>query len=447
MVLQLYVWGPAFGLPSIDAECLATIAYLAQTTSPAEYQLIQSSPSAVPTQHLPALYNTSTGTWTSGYSPITRHLASHPPPTFHDPSPLGSPTLTTTTTTTTATTTRTRKTTTTAAAAATTTTRAHADSTAYTAFLTSHAAPLVSLSLYVSSANYGGATRPAYSRVLPFPLPWTEPPAVRAAHARRAEHLGLSSLDTDADAAAERAEAREEARAAREGWVTVPASLKTPATKGGAAGGLLGLAPEQKARIRLESVAAEVLDVLGEVDWDGQTCVLKCLGFAYLALMAVPEVPRPWLREVMERRYGGLREFVEGFRREVFGSGVKELPWVEEKEEGGQSASVVKVGARFARGVLAEVPWLGEQWCGWWAARKKRQERKRRGLKTGSSGDLLLFSGIGMTLMAVGAGVFFYRGLPPFGAAVQLWRKPVVTLSSLGAAGAMFSGAFYGMDV
>ena len=23
----LYIWGPAFGLPSIDAECIATVAY------------------------------------------------------------------------------------------------------------------------------------------------------------------------------------------------------------------------------------------------------------------------------------------------------------------------------------------------------------------------------------------------------------------------------------
>lgn len=50
MAVQLYVWGPAFGLPSIDAECLAAIAYLAQTLGAADYQLIQSSPSAVPTR-------------------------------------------------------------------------------------------------------------------------------------------------------------------------------------------------------------------------------------------------------------------------------------------------------------------------------------------------------------------------------------------------------------
>lgn len=29
MALELHVWGPAFGLPSIDAECLAVISYFA----------------------------------------------------------------------------------------------------------------------------------------------------------------------------------------------------------------------------------------------------------------------------------------------------------------------------------------------------------------------------------------------------------------------------------
>lgn len=27
MVLELHVWGPAFGLPSIDSECIAAVAY------------------------------------------------------------------------------------------------------------------------------------------------------------------------------------------------------------------------------------------------------------------------------------------------------------------------------------------------------------------------------------------------------------------------------------
>lgn len=52
MTLELHVWGPAFGLPSIDAECLATVTYFAQTLSAADYLLVQSSPSAVPPRKL-----------------------------------------------------------------------------------------------------------------------------------------------------------------------------------------------------------------------------------------------------------------------------------------------------------------------------------------------------------------------------------------------------------
>ena len=31
MVLELHIWGPAFGLPSLDPQCLAAIAYFALT--------------------------------------------------------------------------------------------------------------------------------------------------------------------------------------------------------------------------------------------------------------------------------------------------------------------------------------------------------------------------------------------------------------------------------
>lgn len=378
-------------------------------------------------EHLPALYDPSTRTWTSGYGPITRHLASH----AARASTTSSLTKTTTTTPT------------------TTTKQQQADGTAYAAFLSARAAPLLALSLYASPANYAGATRPALGRPLPFPLPWTEPPALRAAHARRAAPLGRAAgLRVDTDVAVAGGEEEEEQGMEKEmaarGWVALPAALGNNQKKKGVAA---MLAPEQKARIRLEALAADVLDVLAEVDWERQAVGLRCLGFAYLALMAVPDLPRPWLREVVERRYGALLGFVERFRGEVFGgAGVDAdadaLPWA---EEDGQSRSAVAVGVRFARGVLAEVPWLGEQWCRWWAARKRRQERKRRGLETGPSGDLLLFSGIGAALMAVGASIFFYRGLPPFGAPVQIWRKPMVTLSSFGAAGAVLSGALYGL--
>lgn len=54
MVLELHTWGPAFGLPSIDPQCLATIAYfslaLSSSSSKEEWVLIpDSDPKIVPT--------------------------------------------------------------------------------------------------------------------------------------------------------------------------------------------------------------------------------------------------------------------------------------------------------------------------------------------------------------------------------------------------------------
>ncbi len=199
--------------------------------------------------------------------------------------------------------------------------------------------------------------------------------------------------------------------------------------------GVVGmLSPEQKGRIRLEGLAREVLDVLGEVEWEGQGLEVRCLAWGYLALMVVPEVPRPWLREVVVGGYPRLAEFVGGFKREVFAEG-RVLPWAEKGD------SAVDVGARFARAVACEVPLVGELWARWWAGRKKREVSGR----SGTGGGLRLLLGAGLGLAAVGAGAFFYRGLPPFGAALQVWRRPAATLSSLGAAGAIFSGAFYGV--
>ena len=46
---ELHTWGPAFGLPSIDAECLAAIAYLHHAIPSSEWTLIPSSdPSFTP---------------------------------------------------------------------------------------------------------------------------------------------------------------------------------------------------------------------------------------------------------------------------------------------------------------------------------------------------------------------------------------------------------------
>ncbi|KAK3329096.1 Tom37 C-terminal domain-containing protein [Apodospora peruviana] len=417
MVLEVHVWGPAFGLASIDAECLATVAYLKQTTTPTsnlpqaankyDYRLIQSSPSAVPTNRLPALHDPSNNTWISGYSSIISHLKSTalPSPTekYHEHSA-----------------------------------RKQADSTAYIAFLSAHAAPLVALSLYVSSANWAATTRPAYSAILPFPLPWVEPPAIRAAMSERAAHLGLSSLDTDAEA--EKIEAAETASAAA-GWVQVPASIKQKTRQKTIKE---SMTPEQKSRIVLEGVTTDVLDVLAAVDWDEQTVELRCLAFAYLALMLVPPVPRSFLSEVIGRKeFWGLCEFVDVVRSSM---GQPSLLYWEtpstrarlisegKKTESPSSNTAVALTARFAHGLVHDIPLIGQEWRRWWAQRRVRQQQQ-------SKAHIALATVGGVVFVAANVGLFYlYKGLLPFGAPVQSWRAPVTLgLSGFGAAGALFS--------
>ncbi|EGZ76964.1 hypothetical protein NEUTE2DRAFT_77891 [Neurospora tetrasperma FGSC 2509] len=437
MTLELHVWGPAFGLPSIDAECLATVTYFAQTLSAADYLLVQSSPSAVPSHHLPALYNPSTVTWISGFDPIVTYLSTLQPPSYHHPDVTTLPS------------------------------RVYADSQAYKALLTSSAAPLLALSLYVSSANYSETTRPAYSAILPFPLPWTEPLAVRAAMAARAAHLGMSSLDTDAEM--ERLEKEEREREAA-GWVQIPKALRKAV--GGQNSGVKGqLSPEMKRRIKLEGLAAEVFDVLGEVDLleeeDGEeeeeeakeggarikvTLETKCLAFAYLALMLLPEVPRPWLKEVLQKKYAGLCKFVLEYRRKTFPESGKVLPWADRESDPAVSAcdSALSIVGRFVRAVVDDIPMLGREWSRWWALRQRRVAEEnstetqlviRRSV--GESERRLLLAGAGLTLLAInvaGLGIYWYRYRGLLGAPLQTWHRPLVGLGSFGAAGAMFAG-------
>ncbi|KAK4208829.1 Tom37 C-terminal domain-containing protein [Rhypophila decipiens] len=443
-MLELYVWGPAFGLPSIDAECLGTIAYFTETLDETEYQLIQSSPSAVPTHHLPALHDPARNTWTSGFSAITAHIQSRNAQQQYRYSK-----------------------------------KVQADSTAYKAFLTDQATPLISLSLYVSSANWAATTRPAYSKILPFPLPWTEPTAIRAAMSARAADLKLSSLDTDAEA--EKAEA---AAKADPSWVHVPESIKKSMAQRRKNAVREKLTPEERSRIRLEGVTAEVLDVLvgalaskeedekevygkeedsDELPEETTTLEFRCLAFGYLALMLLPEVPRPWLREIMEAKYPGLCDFAREFaggRYGILGTGhstERKLPWAEVKNTKSEGLSTTArqghtlsgVLTRYVQGLVRIIPLVGEEGSRWWTQRRAGAVRTPTTTESQAlvamrkaNKDLVWMTTGGLSLAGITAGLFYlYQGLLPFGAPVQTWRAPVsIGLTGLGAAGAMFAG-------
>lgn len=42
MALELHIWGPAFGLPSIDPECIATVIYCQQVIPEGQLCLVAS---------------------------------------------------------------------------------------------------------------------------------------------------------------------------------------------------------------------------------------------------------------------------------------------------------------------------------------------------------------------------------------------------------------------
>jgi hypothetical protein len=40
MVFELHIWGPAFGLPSIEPECIATVAYCQRVLPKGQWALV-----------------------------------------------------------------------------------------------------------------------------------------------------------------------------------------------------------------------------------------------------------------------------------------------------------------------------------------------------------------------------------------------------------------------
>lgn len=365
---------------------------------------------------LPSLHIPSSGSWIAGFGPIVAYLTSAP-----DIPSLGTRDLD-----------------------AGLSPAARADSTAYATFLAAHAAPLVALSLYVSSENWVTATRPAYSAILSFPLTWTEPPAVRATASRRAAHLGLSELDTDAEPEPP-ATAEERRRKEQQSSILaqIPQSLRM--RRRGVRG---ALAPEQAARIRLEGAAAECLSVLADLKGekrfflsdDGQPTALDCLAFGHLALMLVPELPRPFLRDTMRRRYAGLCSFVEHVRRECFTQkGDDDLPWAT------KPPSVLELGSRFAFAALGSIPGVGEEWHRWTMSRRRAAEDKGQawsveaarelGSSSAAAEWLLTAAGV-LSGVALLGGLAFCRGLLPFGSPVVRYERERKGLRGFGAAGA-----------
>lgn len=280
MVLELHIWGPAFGLPSIDAQCLSTVIYLQQTLDEHDWVVVPTSdPRVSPLGELPALRNGNI--WVAGFSGIVDYLRDTSDGKWDlnkDLSP-----------------------------------QQQADCTALTAFILSRGQPLLDLCLYVSSDNYLNCTRQSLATILSWPSSWTVPHQLRAQAKKRSEHLGLSSLDVDT--------AQEEENKQENAGLTaqIPKSLRKPKQT---VSNLLGK-NHQRNRFRLDAVTEDFLEplsmMLQDKKWlvgENQTSA-DTLAIGYLSLMQTPSLPHGWLGDCL-RKHRKLDTWTTAFTKSTF---------------------------------------------------------------------------------------------------------------------------------
>ncbi|KAJ5574257.1 uncharacterized protein N7459_008684 [Penicillium hispanicum] len=294
MVLQLHVWGPAFSLPSIEAQCLAAIAYCSLVLPKGSWELVASSdPSLAPTGELPALQNGAE--WVSRFRNIVDYLRQYSHGDWDLDSALDD--------------------------------TARADNTAFSSFVESRGQSLVDLSLYVTSQNYYGNTSPAYGALLQWPNQWILPPKLHGAAKMRTEHLGLSSLDLQA---MEEQRQREHTAAVAAGHIPKNFIRRPRET----VSGLLGRTAQQN-HFRLDALTGEFFEPLEAMlsqkayllTREGQDAPssLDCIALGYLSLALVPELAFPWLRDAMRSKAPLLTAYTERLRRRCFGDAPVEV--------------------------------------------------------------------------------------------------------------------------
>ncbi|ETN38780.1 uncharacterized protein HMPREF1541_06818 [Cyphellophora europaea CBS 101466] len=282
MTFELHIWGPAFGLPSIDATCLAVVAYCRECVPTGKWTLIPADPSRNPLGQLPALRDGNT--WVAGFNDIVDYLEASSGGASHLDKNLSS--------------------------------AESADCAAYASFIQSRGQPLLDLSLYVSTENYTTCTKPALGALLHWPDSWFVPHRLREKARKTSEHLGLSGLDVDSA----QDEKQEEGLAAQ-----IPRSLRKPKTT---VSSLLGH-ESRKSKFRLEAVTSDFLEPLNELLGEGPWLVsdnpssVDCLAIGYLALMQNSgDGAQPWLRDALAKKFPGLAEWTQKTRREWFGETV-----------------------------------------------------------------------------------------------------------------------------
>ncbi|KAI2638577.1 Tom37 C-terminal domain-containing protein [Xylaria nigripes] len=373
MAFELHVWGPAFGLDSIDAECLAAIAAFRHIFASDEWSLVASNDIFLSPDHtLPALFHG--GIWTSGYMNIISYLRQTISP---DAKTLADDAFTA---------------------------QQQADSLAFSSYLTTRGSGLIALSLYASPNAWMQLTRPAYSALLPFPLTWTIPSSLHTAAIEMAENIGMGGIATETEP--DEASYANTAETTSTGFLRLRQQL-----------GPMGvMQPEQKAAIRFEQIAAEFFTTFDGmrgptryIFGTASPSSLDFLTYGYLALMRV-QTPYPILARVLTKSRPSVQllQTVETEYRDYV------LPRREP-----QPRDLSRTMSIFADGAMENIAGFGDSWKRWRHGGIKHQEESVQD----SAQVLITVGGAIAGLAAAGAAVFF-KGLPQFGAATHRFEAP-----------------------
>jgi sorting and assembly machinery component 37 len=309
-MMQLYVLGPAFNLPSISAECNAAVALIQLLFPDSNWQVV---PTHEESERLPFLISDE-GKKVYGFDNMTHHLKTT--------TPLNE--------------------------------REIADSAAIAAFL-AKGQILLDISLYVSFDNYC-ATRSAFTKVLPWHANYIIPPRLRAAARQRTKHLGISSIDVDnvhedmsnrppgfdgvgkePGAEAFAAETQKRASLLLPRKETVTSLLRKP---------------EHASMIKLHALADNFFGPLSECLGDkqyltgDQPTAIDCFAFGYLALMLYPELPQDWLSKTMKKKYPLLAEYTQRLFTQLV-----DLPWAQPSR-----SSITDIIGTSLKALVSQIP-------------------------------------------------------------------------------------------
>ncbi|KAI9695216.1 MAG: hypothetical protein M1820_008788 [Bogoriella megaspora] len=302
MHLELHVWGPAFGLPSIDSQCIAAVAYLKLVLSQDGWTLVANhDPSISPTNSFPALRDGSQ--CIAGFHQIVKHLSSNytTPQIQNLDEEL--------------------------------TAQQRADVVSLSTFIESTAQPLLDLSLYASYENYRATTRPAWSAILPWHANYILPQTIHADAKERVAQIGLSTLDFNSSPSDEAPSSQRtlENQIIPTNTLTPKSLLVRPKNTVRA---LLN-DPSHTSRFKLSALTSSLFDPLSNLlsrTQPSQTYLLTshptsldCLALGYLSLMLSPPVPNPFLRDTLTQKYPHLADYTKRMTSLCFTD--SPLPW------------------------------------------------------------------------------------------------------------------------